>query len=57
MHNAFMGGAFTSHFLKDTLNNRGFAIKGFLFNPGEDKRNSLQTLQWLISDFKIESSD
>lgn len=57
MHNAFMGGAFTSHFLKDTLNNRGFAIEGFLFNPGEDKRNSLQTLQWLISDFKIESSD
>lgn len=55
MQNAFMGGAFTSHFLKDTLNNRGLAIEGFLFNPGEDKRNSLQELEWLISDFKIQS--
>ena len=57
MQNAFMGGAFTSYFLNDTANNRGLAIEGFLFNPGEDKRNSLQELQWLIADFKIQSSD
>lgn len=57
MQNAFMGGAFTSYFLKDTINNRGFAVEGFLFNPGQDKRNSLQELQWLISDFRIESSN
>jgi len=28
-----------------------------LFNPGEEKRNSLQELEWLISDFKIQSSN
>lgn len=55
MQNAFMGGAFVAHYLQDTLNNRGLAIEGFLFNPGEDKRNSLQELEWLISDFKIQS--
>lgn len=55
MHNAYMGGAFVSHFLKDTINDRVLAIEGFLFNPGQDKRNSLQELEWLISDFKIQS--
>ena len=57
MQNAFMGGAFVSHFLNDTINDRILVIEGFLFNPGEDKRNSLQELEWLISDFKIQSSD
>ena len=57
MQNAFMGGTFVSHFLNDTINDRILVIEGFLFNPGEDKRNSLQELEWLISDFKIQSSD
>jgi len=56
MQNAHMGGAFVGHYFKDTLNNRGLALEGFLFNPGEDKRNSLQELEWLISDFKTEFS-
>tara|TARA_B100001057_G_scaffold237790_1_gene238094 strand:- start:1544 stop:2506 length:963 start_codon:yes stop_codon:yes gene_type:complete len=56
MQNAFMGGAFISHFLNDTINDRILVIEGFLFNPGEDKRNRLQELEWLISDFKIQSS-
>ena len=57
MQNAFMGGTFVSHFLNDKINDRVLVIEGFLFNPGEDKRNSLQELEWLISDFKIQSSD
>jgi len=57
IQNAFMGGTFVSHFLNDTINERILVIEGFLFNPGEDKRNSLQELEWLISDFKIQSSD
>ena len=57
MQNAFMGGAFVSHFLNDTINDRVLVIEGFLFNPGKDKRNSLQELEWLISDFKIQSSN
>ena len=55
MQNAFMGGTFVSHFLNDTIYDRVLVIEGFLFNPGEDKRNSLQELEWLISDFKIQS--
>lgn len=55
MQNAFMGGAFVAHYLQDTLNDRGLAIEGFLFSPGEDKRNNLQELEWLISGFKIQS--
>ena len=55
MQNAFMGGTFVSHFLNDTINDRVLVIEGFLFNPGEDKRNILQELEWLISDFKIQS--
>ena len=57
MQNAFMGGAFVSHFLNDTINDRVLVIEAFLFNPGKDKRNSLQELEWLISDFKIQSSN
>ncbi len=57
MQNAFMGGAFVSHFLNDTINDKVLVIEGFLFNPGHDKRNSLQELEWLISDFKIQSSN
>ena len=57
MQNAFMGGTFVSHFLNDTINDKVLVIEGFLFNPGEDKRNSLQELEWLISDFKIQSSN
>ena len=43
MQNAFKE-ALWGHFLNDTINDRILAIEGFLFNPGEDKRNSLQEL-------------
>ena len=57
MQNGFMGGPFISNFINDKLNDRVLVIEGFLFNPGEEKRNSLQELEWLISDFKIQSSN
>ena len=57
MQNEFMGGPFISNFINDKLNDRVLVIEGFLFNPGEEKRNSLQELEWLISDFKIQSSN
>ena len=44
------------NFINDKLNDRVLVIEGFLFNPGEEKRNSLQELEWLISDFKIRIS-
>jgi len=53
MENAFMGGPFISYVFQDTLRNEVVVTEGFLFNPGEDKRNILQELSWLISEAKI----
>ena len=52
MHNAFMGGSFITHFIQDTANNRILAIEGFLFNPGEDKRDKIQLLQLVLESVK-----
>ena len=56
MSNAFMG-ALLLVFINDTANNRVLALEGFLFSPGKDKRNRMKELEWLISDFKIHSSN
>ena len=53
MENAFMGGPFVAYAFHDVKRNRAIVIEGFLFNPGEDKRNILQELSWIISDAKI----
>lgn len=53
MENAFMGGPFVAFTYHDVKRNRAIVIEGFLFNPGEDKRNVLQELSWIISDAKI----
>ncbi len=52
MQNAFMGGPFIAHFIQDTTNNRILAIEGFLFNPGEDKRDKMQLLQLVLESAK-----
>ena len=52
MQNAFMGGSFITHFIKDTTNNRILVIEGFLFNPGEDKRDKMQLLQLVLESAK-----
>ncbi|MGC6471040.1 MAG: DUF4837 family protein [Flavobacteriales bacterium] len=54
MENAFMGGPFTTYFMRDSVSTSVIAIDGFLFNPGEEKRNVLQELDWTISSFKTE---
>ncbi len=54
MENAFMGGPFVSYIFQDTLRNEVVVTEGFLFSPGEDKRNALQELSWLISETKIQ---
>ena len=48
MRNAFMGGSFITHFVQDTTNNRIIALEGFLFNPGEEKRDKMQLLQLVL---------
>ena len=52
MQNAFMGGPFITHFIQDTTNNRILAIEGFLFNPGEDKRDKMQLTQLVLETAK-----
>tara|TARA_B100000900_G_scaffold347860_1_gene313264 strand:- start:7354 stop:8334 length:981 start_codon:yes stop_codon:yes gene_type:complete len=52
MQNAFMGGSFITHFIQDTINNRILVIEGFLFNPGEDKRDKMQLLQLVLESAK-----
>ena len=52
MQNAFMGGPFVSHFIQDTSNNRILAIEGFLFNPGQEKRDKMQLLQLVLESAK-----
>ena len=52
MQNAFMGGPFITHFIQDTTSNRILAIEGFLFNPGEDKRDKMQLLQLVLESAK-----
>tara|TARA_Y100001978_G_scaffold191950_1_gene196567 strand:- start:2857 stop:3837 length:981 start_codon:yes stop_codon:yes gene_type:complete len=52
MQNAFMGGPFITHFIQDTTGNRILAIEGFLFNPGEDKRDKMQLLQLVLESAK-----
>ena len=52
MQNAFMGGPFITHFIKDTTSNRIFAIEVFLFNPGEDKRDKMQFLKLVLESAK-----
>ncbi len=52
MQNAFMGGSFIVHFIQDTTHNRILAIEGFLFNPGEDKRDKMQLLQLVLESAK-----
>ena len=52
MQNAFMGGPFIAHFVQDTVSNRILGIEGFLFNPGEDKRDKMQLLQLVLESAK-----
>ena len=52
MENAFMGGPFVAHYILDTANKKVIAIEGFLFNPGEDKRDHMQRLQLVLESAK-----
>ena len=52
MKNAFMGGPFITHFIQDTTNKRIFSVEGFLFNPGESKRDEMQKLQIVLETIK-----
>lgn len=52
MQNAFMGGPFVAHFVQDTINNTIIGIEGFLFNPGEDKRDNMQILELVLESAK-----
>ncbi len=48
----FMGGPFLAYFFQDVKRQKTYSIEGFLFNPGQNKRNVLQEMDWTISNFK-----
>jgi len=53
MEHAFMGGPFISKVLRHPQRQQAIVVDAFLFNPGQDKRNALQELDWLISETKV----
>lgn len=53
LEKAFMGGPFMAYFFKDDLRKKTYCIEAFLYNPGENKRDLLQEMEWIIADFKI----
>jgi hypothetical protein len=44
----FMGGPFVSYTLVDEIQNRVVTIEGFVYNPGNDKKNLLRQVEALI---------
>jgi hypothetical protein len=49
MVNDFMGGPFVSNLMLNTKTNELVLVDGFVFAPGEDKRNHMQEIEHVIS--------
>lgn len=53
MENDFMGGPFISYLFHNPEKNELLFVEGFIYAPGEDKRNYIQNLEYLISTVKF----
>jgi hypothetical protein len=47
-----MGGTFISYAFVDEASRRMYYIEGFLYSPGEDKRNNMRELEAILKTFK-----
>ncbi len=56
MHNAFLGGPFVSFLIYDRARGRLVFIDGFVYAPGEEKRDLLQNLVHIIRNIQLPSS-
>lgn len=53
MENDFMGGPFVSYLVHNPEKNELIFLEGFVYAPGEDKRNFIQNLEYLISQVRF----
>jgi hypothetical protein len=51
--NDYMGGAFISYLVHNSENGELVFLDGFVHAPGEDKRNSMQYLEFILNTLKI----
>ncbi len=51
--NDYMGGAFMSYLILDPKNNELLFVDGFLHAPGEDKRDFMQQMEYIINTIKF----
>ncbi len=51
--NDYMGGAFISYLVHDPENNQLVFLDGFVHAPGEEKRNNMQYLEYILNTAKI----
>lgn len=51
--NDYMGGAFISYLVHDPENNELVFLDGFVHAPGEEKRNNMQYLEYILNTAKI----
>ncbi len=53
MENDFMGGPFISYLFHDPKRGELVFVEGFIYAPGEDKRNYVRNLEYLISSVRF----
>lgn len=53
MNIEFMGGTLVSYVYVDEKNHQLYLIEGFLLAPGEEKRNHMQRLEYIIKNVKL----
>ena len=53
LQNGFMGGPFVSHTMLDEKNNRVVTADGFVYAPGQNKRNYVRELEAILQTFKV----
>ncbi len=53
VQNDFMGGPFVSHTTLDTERNRIITVEGFVYEPGEKKRNLMRQVEGIIQSLEI----
>jgi hypothetical protein len=53
LHNGYMGGPFISHTTLDEARNEMITVEGYVYNPGDKKRNMMRQLEAVIYSFEI----
>ncbi|MCE2494973.1 MAG: DUF4837 family protein [Flavobacteriales bacterium] len=57
MENDFMGGSFINKTIWDEANDRTVSIDGFIYAPGEDKRNYMMELEAIVESLRFVANE